>query len=283
MKTLRLLLFPAVLLISILLFYNFVIPQWGDYMENKANLEIEQANLEKAKKNKAKFEEIVSDYKSLSISRIDLINNSIPNDFLQENFLYSLNSIISENGLNLKSVNFPKKTLRDLEGSSQEVDENQVNLEIEGNFFQIKKAIFQLESLDRLVEARDISLKKNNKIGNILDAQIELVIFTKNSSIVGLEPKVSGVFFNDILENGLRIDLIDKYQEYKGETDYSDFSWNGEIGKDNIFEVEGGFSEPSNAENQSGELLLEANLIESSENPEDQNNSIIEEGQNIEQ
>lgn len=271
MKTTKLLVFPATIIVSVLVFSYLIKPEWDSYSDNKLKLLQEEEILEKAKNSKSKFDKVSADYNSLDFDKKKLFQEAVPNYFSQEVFLYSLNAIISEVGVVLDSINFS-------ENSSEKTEESFLNhgvkLSVEGNFFQIKKFIYLIENMNRFVEVEKISLSKGDDL-NKMQASLSLIIFSKNKTSIKETLNVKDPYFEKLLNSGLETAVLDDYQRRTGNPKDFDLSFDGQMGKENLFNVEKSSKEnpPANLSEESQDEVddlsveeIETDNIE--ENPE---------------
>lgn len=233
MKSSSLLIFPLSLVVSVLFFSYLVKPEWDKYSNNKLELKKETERLGNIKSNKSKFDQMLVSYNNLEFEQKKVIEEAVPDNISEEKFLNYLVSIISEIGLEVELVDFVKETFT-INEQIPEVLKNQVKIKLKGNFSQVKRSIYLLESLDRLVKVENISINQEINTER-LSVGLDLLIFNKkDNSIAKIDS--TDKYFTKILEEGLNTNLIEEYIKYRNELNHSEIKWNGDIGKENLFD-----------------------------------------------
>jgi Tfp pilus assembly protein PilO len=236
MKT-KLIIFPATLIIALLFFFYIIKPNWDSYSANKTELTEKEQEIDKLRENKYKFDEILKNYKEIDFEEKKIIKNAFPVGFSQENFLYDLNSIVLATGVKLKNTSFLEVVSRSKEEKT--LPTIKASLELTGNYFQIRKALYSIENMNRLTRIESLGMTTEKMDGaNSLDAKIELLVFHKEN-LRSLIPSSNDKYFASLLTTGLNSDLLNNYKNYRENATSFDFNWDGEIGKDDLFETSG--------------------------------------------
>ena len=208
-------------------------PEWDKNSNNKLELKKETERLGHIKRNKYKFDQMLDSYNNLNFDQKSIIEEAIPENVSEEKFLNYLVSIISEIGVEVNLVDFAKETFTSNE-PIPEVLKNRVKIKLKGNFSQVKRSIYLLESLDRLVKVENISINQEVNTER-LSVDLDLLIFNKkDNSIARIDS--NDMYFSKILKEGLNTSLIEEYIKYRNELSHSEIKWNGKIGKENLFD-----------------------------------------------
>jgi len=228
------LIFPITLILCFLFFLYIIKPGWDDYSSNKIKLDEKTEEIKKIRQNKHKLDEVSRIYKSeITVEEKSLVKNAIPVGFSQEEFLHDLNLILITTGIKMKSVNFLEYQSRKPE--EEKLPKIEVELNLIGNYFQTKKALYMIENMGRLVRIVDFNMKTQTEISS-LDVKIGLEVFYKEGTR-DLIPAFGDGYFNDLLNNGLRVDLVKRYIKYRGTPSEFNFKAESEVGKENLFQT----------------------------------------------
>jgi Tfp pilus assembly protein PilO len=266
MKSSNLLIFPLSLIISVLFFSYLAKPEWDKYSNNKLELEKETERLGNIKSNKSKLDQIAIDYDSLNFDQKKIIEEAITDNVSEEKFLDYLVSVVSETNIEIKSINFTKEDFKRNE-IEPNILKNRIEIKVSGNFFQIKKAIYLLESLNRLVKIQNISV--NPQTGSdILQIDLALMVFNKNKNKV-VKVDSNDIYFSKLLSGGLNLELVNDYIKYRNNLGYPEIDLNGEVGKENLFdnnqiseEIVSSEEQGEQQENSDSEGVIESSIEE---------------------
>lgn len=232
MKSSNLLIFPLSLIVSVLFFSYLAKPEWDKYSNNKLELEKETERLGNIKSNKSKLDQIAIDYDNLNFDQKKIIEEAVPDNVSEEKFLDYLVSVVSETDIEIKSINFAREDFRRNE-IEPNILNNRIEMKMSGNFFQVKKAIYLLESLNRLVKIQGVSVNPQTD-SDVLQVGLSLMIFNKNKSKV-VKVDSTDIYFSKLLSSGLNLKLANDYIKYRNNFGYPEIDLNGEVGKENIF------------------------------------------------
>ena len=252
----KLIIFPATLVITLLFFFYIIKPEWNIYSANKIKLVEKEKEINRLRQNKDKFNEILKVYNGIGFQDKKLIKNAIPIGFSQENFLHDLNFIMLETGSRLKEVNFSEVKFRD--EKDKILPTMDVSVGLVGNYFQTKRVLYMIENMNRLtrVNSYSMNIQKKEEFSS-LDTNIELSVFYKES-LRNLVPTSSDKYFSSLLLNGLNSELLNNYKNYREKVTEFDFNWDGEVGKENLFEIKDFIENPvigqENFQEEMGEI-----------------------------
>lgn len=233
---LKLFIFPMSLVLTFFGFIYFIQPEWANYSRSKDLLATAEQKYEKINKNKSSFDEILFSFEDLEFEEKELIEKSIPTELSEEIFLNSLSLILADSGAVLKDVAFKevKASSGELkEGENDGVDAAGVSLKLAGNYFQFKKVLYLLESLDRLTLVDSFNLDKSSESNSALNLGLNLTIFNKNKKS-SLNIRGGDSYLMTLLEEDLDVDFVLAYKEYRELI--SDFNLDKSgLGRDNLF------------------------------------------------
>lgn len=247
----KLLILPVSLLLAFLVFLYFIQPEWASYFENKNALASKRIDLEDIRNNQNNFSQALKNYNAISGDNKLLINRTIPETILEEDFFYNLNLALNETGAVLKEAKFDQKESRK---SSTDSDENldlkktEVSLDILGNYFQLRTVLYSMENLDRLVRINEMFIKENIQEKN-LNLNLTLTILNRDN-FPNLEVDLKDRYLSSILKNGLDLELVDNYKEYRGGVSSFDFIGENVSGKEDLFDSTGGSEIILDSENE---------------------------------
>jgi hypothetical protein len=236
---LKLLIFPMSLVLTFFGFIYFIQPEWSSYAKSKDLLLAAEEKYKEIDENKINFDKILNDFSALSFEEKNLITKAMPKGLSEEVFLSSLNFILEDSGVILGSIDFKENKATSNQLSSEnidDIDQAKVDLKLNGNYFQLKKALYLLESLERLTLVDSYTLSKGSASKSDLSLTLNLTIFNKNKESV-LNIKGNDTYLMNLLRSGLDIDFIKDYKEYRGFV--LDFNPDKEgLGRDNLFTEE---------------------------------------------
>lgn len=265
----KLLILPASLLIGLLVFLYFIQPEWTVYSENKNTLASTKNDLEDIKNNQNKFSQALESYNSISSDNKILIKRTIPETILEEDFLYNLNLALNKTGAILTKAELSQeKPLKSRADSDENLDlkKTEISLNVLGNYFQLRTLLYSIENLDRLVGVNEMSIKKNqeNQGTEDLELSLKLTILNRNT-FPNLEISLKDHYLNSILKDGLDLELVNNYKEYRGEASSFDFIGENIPERDDLFGSAGGNGTSLDSENEEVIEETEDNISENIE------------------
>ena len=200
-------------------------------MDNKISILAETQN------NKNKLNSILSNYNSLGEPTKLLVRNAIPREISEEEVIYDLNKIINETGVTANKTTFSISEFEELEDGAMQDNLKEVGIGVTftGDYFQLKKALYLIENMNRLVKVSDMNFSLDEQ--GTLTMQLGLVAFYENGEL-NLELSNENSYLIELLRSGINTDFISKYEEYRGNGHTFEFfnSENG-VGRDNLFEA----------------------------------------------
>lgn len=234
---LKLFLLPFSLVGSLFIFIYFIQPAWVDYKTIKESLAENKKNLEEIRGHKSNLESIFAVYKEMDIENKFLLESAIPENLQEETFLKELNSLASASGVKIIKVDIQKEIEKSNKTDSEEkkdVDKYKSELVLAGNYFGLKKIIYEMEGMNRFVKLMDYSISKNQQFDN-LTLTLDLLLFNKNKA-KSKSFSSSDPVFRNLLVSGLDLDMVNEYRNYKEEIVDFNLIEVGEIGKEDLFE-----------------------------------------------
>lgn len=254
MKSSNLLIFPLTLVFSVLFFVLLVKPEWDNYSQNKQELKEIEKKREVIQSNKSKFNQVLEKYNNLSFDQKKTIDEAIPVGISEEQFLNYLVSIISATEVKIDSINFSKEIDSGELVLGENLMENKIDIKMTGNFYQIRKAVYLLESLNRLVKINTMDIGTSDVSGQ-LSSNLSLSVFNRDKETISMTVDFEENYFLELLKEGLDVDFIENYVEYRNEIAFSEIKWSGEVGKEDLFNYsDDGENVSDNSNNEEGVL-----------------------------
>lgn len=237
---LKLFLLPFSLVGALFVFIYFIQPAWGDYKRIKESLAENKKNLAEIKGHKINLETILTTYKEIDIENKFLLENAIPENLQEETFLKELNSLAFASGVKIIKIDLQKEVEKSNKENLEEkkdVDKYRSELVLAGNYFGLKKILYEIEGMNRFTKIMDYSISKSQQFDN-LTLTLNLLLFNKNKVKNQAFSSTDPVFRN-LLVDGLDLDTVNEYRNYKEEIVDFNLIEIGEIGKEDLFEDNG--------------------------------------------
>lgn len=242
-------------------FIYFIQPEWVRYSQGKEALLTTEQKYQEINENKTNFDVFLTNFNDLNFEKKSLIEKSIPLGFSEEVFLNSLNLIVADSGVILKSADFKKTSdnFRNLDSvKKDEIEKASVALSLTGNYFQLKKALYLIESMERLVLVDSFNLTKDSGSKSSLSLNLNLSIFNKENKASLNISRGNDSYLMTLLKEGLDVDFINNYEKYRGLTSNFNFDESEPLGRDSLFSEE----QLNNEEEIDTEIVQEAIEVE---------------------
>ena len=239
---LKLFFFPLAIVAAMFIFIYFIQPTWGEYGSNKEILKEQTAKLEEAQLNKEKLDEVLANFNSLGTGEKVLIDNAVTDGVSEEEFVHDINTATISTGARLSRIDFEKKQQINREDETPaviDVEDVNVGLVLTGNYFQLKKALYLIENMNRFVRVDGFLFEKEESAPGILSMNVDLTIFYKEDAS-DKRLKAGDKYFVKLIREGMDLELIKEYKDYKGNGYQFDFSDTGDFGKEDLFSKEAG-------------------------------------------
>ncbi|MCK5080949.1 MAG: hypothetical protein KAQ63_02195 [Candidatus Moranbacteria bacterium] len=230
---------PISIFIALGCFIYLVKPAWDDYGETKERHKENVTDLEEMEESRKIVDGALSVYEQENLDNKFLLRNSIPEGISEENFLKELDDMLLDTGTIMKKTELvlveesKRKIAEGLGG--REASVTNVSLTLDGNYFGLKKVLYLIENFNRFVKIDELLIKLDSQSSN-LNLFLELSIFHEESGKkMGLS--LSDFYFASLLKNGLNLEVLDEYMEYRGKAINFNAIEIGEKGKDNLFDL----------------------------------------------
>ncbi len=235
---LKLLFLPLSIIVSLVCFIYFTKPTWDDYKNTKILFEENTASLNEIKNSKNILDRELIVYDEIAMENKFLLKNSIPEDLQEENFLKEISDIVLGTGVEISSMKLAAKKesykKAEIFKIGDDIKETNVSIELSGSYFEIKKAIYALENMNRFINLGIFSIKKSSEEEvSDLALSLNLTFFHKNNNDLALNSNDD--YFKSLLKNGLEMGTIDEYKNHREKVLNFSLIEIGEKGIDNLF------------------------------------------------
>lgn len=252
---LKLFFLPFTLVLALVLIIWFIKPGWGDYQIKKGELEELLEEKQQLDKGLAQLNVALDNYEFMDNKTKQLIMNAMPTDKNNDDLIAEihknvLNSGVFLSGTKLKGDNVSARSRssskKNNKSTSPERKETTVEVEVIGNYLNVKSFIEKVDFENRLSIPKEVSLSRLQRENiseeepgpdDLVKAQITFSIFEKkkdpNISLSKLS-STNDEIIKSLLASGLKMEVVEGYQEAVTSTLFIPVTMEG-AGKQDIF------------------------------------------------
>ncbi len=183
--------FPLLIIVSLVVFFSLIKPQWISYGKDRTTLKKTKDRLEVIKKNTDFLQKTLKEFNGLSQESKDMVLGAIPVDETSDDLVAELNKSAVKSGVYISNIDLKKQANRrsncrtkkntSKDGAKEsknsicpiEKSKLSVSLQVNGTYEQIKDFIKNLDTQNRIISfsSSDFSKVKLAQHQTVVDAE----------------------------------------------------------------------------------------------------------------